>query len=242
MTQLVREAAGMQKQNLPRQSKCDASPRSVTSSSNESLPVGGGSSLTQSLRNLFSAGAYRQDAPPTGQPFQCEGAKLHEKWGDFDYDEDLQEDVYMERVFFPPPVQNTFIHYKTADEEDGSPQWRSSPAQLLLKSFHTKWPSHEEAHYQGRCRPCAYHLYKKDGCRLGDGCQFCHLCKRGEIKTRKKEKATTMRLAREARQRAAADLARNEEATPCTNGFVGENFFGESNPDLNESQARNESS
>jgi hypothetical protein len=163
---------------------------------------------------LFSAGAYRDQATsssgdaqtvPASRAFQFPSAKLHERWGDYEYDEDLQEDIFLERVFYPAamPVKNTFIHYAADGEEEEDKEWRSSPAKLLQKSFHTKYPSHEVAHHEGRCRPCAYHLYKIDGCRWGFNCQFCHLCKRGEIKKRKKEKSRAMRQAREARQAAA---------------------------------------
>lgn len=45
-----------------------------------------------------------------------------------------------------------------------------------------------EAHVLGQCIPCAYFWHKGDGCRLGESCKFCHLCKKGEIKKRKKER------------------------------------------------------
>lgn len=45
-----------------------------------------------------------------------------------------------------------------------------------------------QAHDLGKCTPCAYFWYKKDGCRKGDDCQFCHLCQKGEIKRRKKDR------------------------------------------------------
>jgi len=273
VTQLVREAAGLKKQrnkpNGTKSSKSDGSafaeaeppfksesPRSSTSSSRGSDR---GNSFTQSLRDLFSAGAYRESSltgsrrgsqdlgsrrvsrdlaagvedgssrtkvvyeseagdrkDVGGRPFRHEGAKLHESWGEYDYDESLQEDLFMERVFFPIPVQNTFIHYNTAEEDASTPTWLSSPAKLLNKSFHTIWPAHEEAHYQNRCRPCAYHLYKRDGCRLGNECTFCHLCKRGEIKKRKKEKARGMRVAREARQMAGEEKKKKGDSSGCS--------------------------
>lgn len=45
-----------------------------------------------------------------------------------------------------------------------------------------------EAHVLGQCIPCAYFWHKGDGCRLGESCKFCHLCKKGEVKKRKKER------------------------------------------------------
>jgi len=52
-----------------------------------------------------------------------------------------------------------------------------------------------EAHAAGKCTPCAYFAHKKDGCRLGDSCQFCHTCKKGEIKKRKKDLINQMKAA-----------------------------------------------
>lgn len=30
-------------------------------------------------------------------------------------------------------------------------------------------------HVQGRCKPCAFFGKRTGGCRMGDGCNFCHL-------------------------------------------------------------------
>merc|ERR1712048_963590 len=32
------------------------------------------------------------------------------------------------------------------------------------------------AHNRGECQPCTYYWFKKDGCRKGEDCEFCHLC------------------------------------------------------------------
>merc|ERR1712046_104121 len=67
-------------------------------------------------------------------------------------------------------------------------------------------PAHEEvvavvstngkqAHAIGQCTPCAYFWYKKDGCRKGEDCQFCHLCEKGELKKRKKHRIQDMKAA-----------------------------------------------
>lgn len=120
-------------------------------------------------------------------------------WGA--YNEKLQEDLYLGG---PSPlagiqVKNTFIHFDTRSSPspmngDGPRvMWRTAPGIVLERSFHTKYPLMEQAHIRGDCRPCAYHVYKTDGCRHGDACQFCHLCTRGEIKRRKKEKAKVMK-------------------------------------------------
>lgn len=123
------------------------------------------------------------------------------------YDEELVEDVYLGKKSAPLPsagnplqVKNTFIHiddrgsrasFNFAEKE--FTKWASTPAVILNNSFHTKYPAMEQAHARKECRPCAYHVYKPDGCRWGDQCEFCHLCTRGEIKKRKKEKARSLR-------------------------------------------------
>jgi len=50
-----------------------------------------------------------------------------------------------------------------------------------------------EMHRLGQCTPCNYFLYKVDGCRQGSDCSFCHLCPKGEIKKRKKDKMKQLR-------------------------------------------------
>jgi len=53
----------------------------------------------------------------------------------------------------------------------------------------------EELHRSRQCTPCNYFWYKADGCRLASKCEFCHLCPKGEIKKRKKDKLRQMRKA-----------------------------------------------
>jgi hypothetical protein len=47
-------------------------------------------------------------------------------------------------------------------------------------------------HIKKECKPCAYH-FKRDGCRWGAQCAFCHLCPKKEIMVRKKEKLRALR-------------------------------------------------
>lgn len=51
----------------------------------------------------------------------------------------------------------------------------------------------EAKHMRGECRPCAYFNYKKDGCRLGENCEFCHLCSREARKKKEKPKRSRQR-------------------------------------------------
>lgn len=55
-------------------------------------------------------------------------------------------------------------------------------------------PSHGSLlHGRGTCQPCAW-FWKSSGCKNGRFCGHCHLCPEGELKARKKTKATMMRL------------------------------------------------
>eukprot|EP00931_Biecheleriopsis_adriatica_P011003 TRINITY_DN112062_c0_g1_i1.p1 TRINITY_DN112062_c0_g1~~TRINITY_DN112062_c0_g1_i1.p1 ORF type:complete len:338 (-),score=73.48 TRINITY_DN112062_c0_g1_i1:165-1178(-) len=99
------------------------------------------------------------------------------------------------------PTKHTFIHFSSlseflgrsseANKEETLKQQRltrssSAPAVMAAK---------REVHDPSSCRPCAYFLYKKDGCRQGDSCTFCHLCPRGTLKKQKKEKKRMLRAA-----------------------------------------------
>ena len=111
-----------------------------------------------------------------------------------------------------PPVHNTFIHYRT-DEEVLSPaglsRCASAPGLLACPSDPEALPLCEAAipgapaveasermiweHENNDCRPCAYFLFKPDGCRNGHDCEFCHLCTVSDIKKRKRERAKAMK-------------------------------------------------
>mmetsp|Transcript_67118 Transcript_67118/g.187363 ORF Transcript_67118/g.187363 Transcript_67118/m.187363 type:complete len:101 (+) Transcript_67118:258-560(+) len=65
-------------------------------------------------------------------------------------------------------------------------EWDSAPSVVQNGSFHMKEPAMDMAHDKGECKPCAFFLYKPDGCRLRKACSFCHLCKKGDIRKRKR--------------------------------------------------------
>jgi len=48
-------------------------------------------------------------------------------------------------------------------------------------------------HASGQCRPCAW-FWRPGSCQNGEECLHCHLCSEGELKARKKEKRTMLRL------------------------------------------------
>lgn len=70
----------------------------------------------------------------------------------------------------------------------------ASPSGFATKLYSTN-PEAIEAHSRGQCTPCNYFLYKTDGCRQGSQCAFCHICPKGEIKKRKKDKLKQLRKA-----------------------------------------------
>jgi len=98
------------------------------------------------------------------------------------------------------PSSSTFIHFdmlgsslmdgRTSIESTQAvpaqqcPAWDSPPTEMELK------------HFRGECSPCAY-FFKWDSCRWGAQCEFCHLCPKGEIKSRKKEKVKALRAQRQ---------------------------------------------
>lgn len=104
------------------------------------------------------------------------------------------------------PTRNTFIHFdvKASDHlryvdghvqnevPNATGQLQSAPPKIEQVPFRTRVPENEYKHLKRKCSPCAYY-YKPDSCRQGAQCEFCHLCPKGEIKLRKKEKARAVR-------------------------------------------------
>lgn len=99
------------------------------------------------------------------------------------------------------PVRRTFIHFPEAltsitssnDGPIGAAFHASAPAIMTSKDFSTKYPLMESAHMRGDCRPCVYFTKKADGCRWGDGCEFCHLCPVGSLQRKRREKVKQLR-------------------------------------------------
>lgn len=50
------------------------------------------------------------------------------------------------------------------------------------------WSEGSALHEKGECKPCAFFHRPDEGCRDGEGCQYCHICPEGEIKRRKRLK------------------------------------------------------
>eukprot|EP00747_Dinoflagellata_sp_TGD_P220559 gnl/TRDRNA2_/TRDRNA2_92516_c0_seq1.p1 gnl/TRDRNA2_/TRDRNA2_92516_c0~~gnl/TRDRNA2_/TRDRNA2_92516_c0_seq1.p1 ORF type:complete len:434 (+),score=66.77 gnl/TRDRNA2_/TRDRNA2_92516_c0_seq1:78-1379(+) len=104
-----------------------------------------------------------------------------------------------QEVSSPPPLQ-----FKQRSRE-----WEEQPLSPGVPSWSLREASAPEAvpnldaalgfasigsigHDEGDCRPCAYH-WKPNGCSNGKNCTFCHMCNKGELKKRKKEKIMKLR-------------------------------------------------
>eukprot|EP00929_Paragymnodinium_shiwhaense_P123671 TRINITY_DN977_c0_g1_i1.p2 TRINITY_DN977_c0_g1~~TRINITY_DN977_c0_g1_i1.p2 ORF type:complete len:140 (-),score=31.60 TRINITY_DN977_c0_g1_i1:534-953(-) len=93
------------------------------------------------------------------------------------------------------PEKNTFIHFDSSDS-DSSPlplRAESTCPDIIQKTAfrireeeddekEKKQQRQAELHAKGECRPCAYFAFKKDGCRMGEDCEFCHLCDRSQVR------------------------------------------------------------
>ncbi|CAK0874620.1 unnamed protein product, partial [Prorocentrum cordatum] len=55
-----------------------------------------------------------------------------------------------------------------------------------------EWSAGAGLHGTGECRPCAW-FWKPQGCAHARECNYCHMCPDGELKARKREKASHMR-------------------------------------------------
>lgn len=130
----------------------------------------------------------------------------------------------------PIPVKNTFIHYSETHDLEGdveklplfstrqTSRARSAPRLLIQNDFSKLAFSREMAivHLRHNCQPCAYFHYKKDRCRRGPECRFCHLCPFDEIKKRKKLKIKAImekleRQLEQANELVNEDIRANEE-------------------------------
>lgn len=87
-------------------------------------------------------------------------------------------DVHLDRICITP-----------LSNEDASASFVSGRTQEIDSAIGSSMGGTASlAHLRGECKPCAYFMYKIDGCRQGDDCEFCHLCGKGELKKRRKER------------------------------------------------------
>jgi hypothetical protein len=76
-------------------------------------------------------------------------------------------------------------------EQEGTDRLLAAPPGLQAPSKTVSQGS--VLHGEGNCRPCAW-FWKPTGCKNGRDCTYCHSCSDGELKSRKKNKQTAIRL------------------------------------------------
>lgn len=141
----------------------------------------------------FSPGQRRQAMQACLQPSESFDSNLSAAQSD--PDPKLQHGATFHEGEAALPVKNTFIHFRSCSRGPGSPeyQWSSAPAIMTTREFITKYPTMEPAHIRGDCRPCAYFSKKRDGCRWGADCDFCHLCPQGSFQRKRREKVKAIK-------------------------------------------------
>lgn len=131
------------------------------------------------------------------------------------------------------PIKNTFVHFETElapADATALPSRRrpgrfaTAPVAAQVMNYETNLTTlvrprsstapAELAHRLGRCQPCAYHVFKSDGCRQGDSCAFCHLCTADEIKQKRRMQ---LKLLKSAKREAAVAraLSNSDSAGAC---------------------------
>eukprot|EP00928_Gymnodinium_smaydae_P098853 TRINITY_DN9290_c0_g1_i1.p1 TRINITY_DN9290_c0_g1~~TRINITY_DN9290_c0_g1_i1.p1 ORF type:complete len:544 (-),score=96.33 TRINITY_DN9290_c0_g1_i1:107-1624(-) len=105
----------------------------------------------------------------------------------------LSDAILQSSLLVEPPELNAggLLLAPPGLQEDSTPMAASPPPGLQAPPG---TPSHGSLqHGAGACRPCSW-FWKAGGCQNGRDCLHCHLCPEGELKRRKKAKATMMRL------------------------------------------------
>mmetsp|Transcript_76869 Transcript_76869/g.166341 ORF Transcript_76869/g.166341 Transcript_76869/m.166341 type:complete len:198 (-) Transcript_76869:266-859(-) len=100
----------------------------------------------------------------------------------------------------PINTKNGFVHYFQDDFDLMDCRLRRSTSCSAILPFPEDSAKQREIdrvalllHETGKCNPCAYYKFKGDGCRNVLTCNFCHLCSREEIKTKKRQHAKRMK-------------------------------------------------
>lgn len=103
------------------------------------------------------------------------------------------------------PSQRSVASLDTAslglDESLGTSSIDSSEFQALPRSVE----EHQiVAHEMATCKPCMYFAFKKDSCRKGESCEFCHSCTHEQAKAFKRQLKKDARRERHWRERSNA--------------------------------------
>jgi len=89
------------------------------------------------------------------------------------------------------------------------PQGEQSQARKIGRL--PEWSKGAMQHEAGTCKPCSWH-WKDRGCINKADCKFCHMCDKGALKARRKEKMIRTRAAREEEAIAEASVSRDAPA------------------------------
>jgi len=93
----------------------------------------------------------------------------------------------------PIGVRATFtLEVSVKDGANGRPVWISWRFGVAEMTDNAEFGPKELQHITGQCTPCAYFAFRGDGCRVGDDCEFCHLCTKSQAKAKKKAKAKAL--------------------------------------------------
>jgi hypothetical protein len=65
-------------------------------------------------------------------------------------------------------------------------------------------------HDSGMCKPCGF-FWKSHGCEFGKECLHCHLCPKGELKSRRRKYQRKQRSAKAAERRETREQKEQED-------------------------------
>eukprot|EP00401_Gymnodinium_catenatum_P071196 CAMPEP_0117522280 /NCGR_PEP_ID=MMETSP0784-20121206/34125_1 /TAXON_ID=39447 /ORGANISM="" /LENGTH=167 /DNA_ID=CAMNT_0005318345 /DNA_START=74 /DNA_END=577 /DNA_ORIENTATION=- len=118
--------------------------------------------------------------------------------------EGLAQDVNVGAIEIPTNLRALFgdVIFHPSSNSSGSNKARTAGSDELGGHQPTytakKWSLGSELHGSGQCRPCAWN-WKPGGCCKGSGCNFCHSCPKGELKSRRKERLLALKSQEQAR-------------------------------------------
>lgn len=92
----------------------------------------------------------------------------------------------------PLPTRSTGLLLSPTPERDEEITPSKQPPQRIAQPKGDRSQG-SALHMTGACRPCAW-FWKLGGCLNGKACHHCHLCPERELKSRKRNKVTMMRL------------------------------------------------
>jgi len=129
-------------------------------------------------------------------------------------DKELESRLMMPHSFWAAPLCPGPVEPVHEDPDQVSLQLHSADLQMRKEHPRQVVPQHAdtysgpfpvrmvEQHNSGRCFPCLFFTRRGDGCRQGDRCTHCHVCRPDEIRRRRNRIAAEVKRANKlARQR-----------------------------------------